>query len=101
MERMRTTTKGHGHPSVIDQIYIITRDVGLTMTMAATRTTRLPQGIREVAKWKVNVGTAGTAEEMIQEEIDQETLTHHPMTSLMGHAAYITHTSMGRGFPIT
>jgi hypothetical protein len=35
---------------------------------------------------------AGIAKEMTQEETDQETSTHHPKTSLMDHATYITHT---------
>jgi hypothetical protein len=46
MERTRTTTKGHGRPSTIDQIDIITRDIGLEVTMATTRATRLLQGKR-------------------------------------------------------
>jgi hypothetical protein len=40
MERMRTTTKGHGCPSGIDQKDIITRGIGLAMMMAITHATR-------------------------------------------------------------
>jgi hypothetical protein len=58
-------------------------------------------GIREAAKKEASEGTTGTAEEMTQEEINQETLTRHPRISSMDHATYITHTSTGRGFPIT
>jgi hypothetical protein len=35
---MLTTTKEHDHPSMIDQVDIITRDVGLAMMIAETRT---------------------------------------------------------------
>jgi hypothetical protein len=62
MERTRTTTKGHGRPSTIDQIDIITRDIGLEMMMATTRATRLPQGIRGTARKEVSIGTAGITE---------------------------------------
>jgi hypothetical protein len=37
MERMLTTIKEHDRPSMIDQVDIITRDVGLAMMTATTR----------------------------------------------------------------
>jgi hypothetical protein len=37
MERMLTTIKEHDHPSMIDQVDIITKDAGLAMMIATTR----------------------------------------------------------------
>jgi hypothetical protein len=46
MERMFTTIKEHDHPSMIDQVDIITRDVGIAMMIAATCAIKYPQGTR-------------------------------------------------------
>jgi hypothetical protein len=68
---MLTIIKEHDHPSMIDQVDTITRDVGLATMIATMRAINLPQGIGQAVKKEASVETAGFTERMTQEEIGQ------------------------------
>jgi hypothetical protein len=54
-----------------------------------------------VVEKEASAEIAGMIERMTQDEIDQETSTHHQRTYSMDLAVYITHTLMANESPIT
>jgi hypothetical protein len=90
---MLTTIKEHDHPSMIDQVDIITRDIGIAMMTAATRAIKYPQ-VQDKGEEGGERRNSGYHRKDESGEIGQKTLTHHQRTSLMDPAVYITHTLM-------